>query len=292
MYLYSENDATTELFNINASEASINQETRKLEANHTYYIAVKNPYSFQSVTGSYKISVTEIKDDVADNFDNSQAIILNKKLSYNIEADGDLDFYKFNTTKDDSFYTIELANSEATDSLSATIYSANDVTTNILDFTAYKENKNSKTMKLEPNHTYYIVVKEAYSFESPTGTYKINIKEIKDDVSDTFKDCKKLSLNKKSKYKLNVDGDIDFFKFKTSKKASYTITLSNACGDYIDAILYEEDDITEKISTITVYKNSKNSQSFKLKAKHTYYISVGKGYNFYSTSGAYSITIK
>lgn len=128
--LNSGDDATTDIYDLRASVADANSHTRKLEPNHTYYISVQKNYL--RCTGNYKLSVTEIKDDVPDNYSNSTSISLNKKRAYNLEAVGDSDYFKFTTTSNDSYYKIELANTEATDTISATLYYEDDVTTDEL----------------------------------------------------------------------------------------------------------------------------------------------------------------
>lgn len=294
LYLYSGDDVTTNVYYLRADVASVDNDVRKLEPNHTYYIAVKNPYKYiGSPTGNYKLSVTEIKDDVPDDFKNSKSIPINKKVAYTIDAVGDSDYFKFTTTGNNSFYKIELANSEGTDVLGAFLYSADDSTTKINEVTAYKASLDSITSKLEPKHTYYLIVKNPYeNFYDTTGTYKLSIREIKDDAPDSFKKSIKLTLNKKSNFKLNVDGDIDYFKFKTSKKGAYTITLANGCDNDLSATIFKENDITQKIDIISAYKASKSFKTYKLKANHTYYIAVAKKYNFYSVTGKYSLTVK
>ncbi|SHJ80534.1 hypothetical protein SAMN02745136_00926 [Anaerocolumna jejuensis DSM 15929] len=290
LILYSEDDATTDIFDLRASVATANSDTRKLEPNHTYYISVQKDYF--KCTGNYKLSVTEIKDDVPDNYSNSTSISLNKKKAYNLEALGDSDCLKFTTTSNDSYYKIELANTEATDTIGATLYYEDDVTTDVLDISAYKASIGSKTVKLEPKHTYYVVI-QAPIYDSPVGGYKLCVTEIKDDSSDTFKNCTKISLNKKSTYKLNVDGDVDYFKFKASKSGTYTITLANKSGnDGINAIIYSEADVTQSIGTITSYKAAKNTTQIKVKKNHTYYIGVAKSSSYSSVTGEYSLTIK
>jgi hypothetical protein len=288
--LYSGDDATTDIYDLRASVADANSDTRKLESNHTYYISVQKNYF--KCTGNYKLSVTEIKDDVPDNYSSSTSISLNKKKAYNLEAVGDSDYFKFTTTSNDSYYKIELANTEATDTIGATIYYEDDVTTDLLEISAYKASIGSKSVKLEPNHTYYIVV-QAPLYDSPVGGYKLCVTEIKDDASDTFKNGSKITLNKKSTYKLNVDGDVDYFKFKATKSGTYTITLANKSGnDGISAIIYSEADITQSIGTITSYKAAKNTIKIKVKKNHTYYIGVAKSSSYSSVTGEYSLTIK
>lgn len=288
--LYSGDDATTDIYDFSASVASAKSDTRKLEPNHTYYISVQRDYF--ECTGNYKLSVTEIKDDVPDSYANSTSLTLNKKKAFNLEDVGDADYFKFTTTSNDSFYKIELANTEATDTVSAILYYEDDVTTNELKLAAYKAGIDSESIKLEPNHTYYIVIKASF-YDSPTGAYKLCVTEIKDDASDTFKNCSKISLNKKRTYKLNVDGDIDYFKFKASKSGNYTITLANKSGnDGISAIIYSEADVTQSMGTITSYKATKNAIKVKVKKNRTYYIGVAKSNSFYSVTGEYSLTIK
>ncbi|WFR55640.1 hypothetical protein QA584_18765 [Anaerocolumna sp. AGMB13025] len=291
LFLYSEADLTTEVYDLYASKANLDQDTRKLEANHTYYVVAKNP-GYGRPTGNYKLSVTEIKDDVPDNFKGSKTLSLNKKVAYNLNADGDVDYFKFTTTSRDSYYNIELSNSEATDTISAVLYSEDDSTTEINSFSAYKAEKKAYEGKLKPNHTYYLIVKNNY-YDEPIGTYKLCVKEIKDDASDTFKNCVKLSLNKKSTYNLNVYNDIDYFKIKTSKKASYTITLANkSCDNSIAATIYREDDVTQGVGTITAYQAKKDSKSITLKGNHTYYIAVYSYSDYFPAKGAYSLTVQ
>ncbi len=294
LILYSGDDATTDIYELTANVAGVDSDTRKLEQNRTYYIAVKNPYVYVgNPIGNYKLSVTEIKDDIADNFKNSQSLTLNKKVAYNLEADGDADYFKFTTTANNSYYKMELANSEVTDTVGAVLYSEDDSTTRMLDLTADKSSLDSKIIKLEKKHTYYLLVEKAYSYNSPIGMYKLSITEIKDDAPDSFNSSIKLSLNKKGTYKLNVDNDVDYFKFKTSKKGSYTITLANKSGnDSINAIIYSDDDATQNIATIKANKALKNSTTLKLKGSYTYYIAVAESYSYDSVTGSYSLTIK
>jgi hypothetical protein len=279
MFLYSDSDLTTEVFNTYASKASIGQDTRKLIANHTYYIIVKNPYSFYDSIGNFKLTVTEIKDDIPDNFENSKYVSLNKKSTYNLEAENDIDYFKFKTSARDSFYNIELSNSGATESIGLYLYDEADLTTGISDVTAYVAKATSIVKKLKPNKTYYLIIKRPSNWFNPTGIYKLNIKEIKDDASDTFKKSKALSVNKKNTFKINVAGDIDYFKFKPSKSGKYNITFANKnCDGNIEAIIYNEDDVTQTIGHIQSKKASKNTSAFKLKANHTYYIAVNTSY--------------
>ncbi len=293
LYLYSDGDLTTQIYSVNANKASIGQDTRKLEANHTYYIIVKNPYSFYDTTGNYKLTVKEIKDDVADDFNKSKLIPLNKKVSYNLEAGNDLDYFKFKTSTSDSFYNIELSNSGVTESIRLYLYTEDDLTTGIASIKSEIANANSIVQKLQPNHTYYLIVQRSYDWDYPTGTYKINIKEIKDDAPDSFKKSKSLSLDKKSTFKINVIGDIDYFKFKPSKSGTYNITFANQnCDGNIDAVIFYDDDVTQSIGVIQSKKATKNTTSYKLKANHIYYISVNQSYQYSSVVGKYSLIIK
>lgn len=292
-YLYSDSDLTSEVYDVYANVASIGQDTRKLKRSHTYYIAVKNAYSFSTATGNFKLTVTEIKDDVPDDFINSKFISLNKKVTYNLDSKNDIDYFKFKTSSNDSFYNIELSNSGATDSIGMYLYTEADLTTGISDVTADIAKAASIEQKLKPNTTYYLIVQSPYNWYAPTGTYKINIKELKDDASDSFKKSMTLSLNKKITYKLNVVGDIDYFKYKPSKTGYYNITFANkSCNGYIDATIYYEDDVTQNIGLIQAREASKSASVYKLKANHTYYIAVDQSYRYDSITGEYSLTIK
>lgn len=288
--LYSGDDATTAVYDFGASIETADFDTRKLEPNHTYYISIQGNYS--KYMGNYKFSVTEIKDDVPDSYGNSTSLPLNKKAACSLEAVGDSDYFKFTTTSKDSYYKIELANTEASDTVTAILYYEDDVTTNKSEIKAYKASLGAKSIKLEPKHTYYIVVKGS-NYDNPQGAYKLSVTEIKDDAADTFKNSKKIALNKKHNYKLNVDGDIDYFKFKASKSGTYTITLANKNKDNsIYATIYSDADITQDMASVSAYNSQKNSIKIKVKKNHTYYIAVQKSYSFYSGTGSYSLIIK
>lgn len=291
LIIYSGDDDTMNIDDLYAGKAEANSDTIKLVPNHTYYISVQKDYF--ECTGNYKIGVTEIKDDVPDTYSNSTALPLNKKKTYKLDAVGDSDYFKFTTTSNDSYYKIELANTEASDVISATLFYEDDVTTDKLEIPAYKASLGSRVVKLEPNHTYYVVVKTYSSYDSSTGAYKLCVTEIKDDVSDTFKNCSKIYLNRKSTYKLDVDGDVDYFKFKSSKSGTYTITLANKSGNEgIDAIIYSEADVTQRIGTITSFTATKNAIKIKLKKNHTYYVGVAQSISFDPVTGEYSLIIK
>ncbi len=293
LFLYSDSDLTTQIYGLKADQTSVEFDTRKLESNHTYYIVIENYYSFMNATGNYKLTVNEIKDDVADNFNKSKSIPLNKKVVYNLDASNDVDYFKFKTSSNDSYYNIELSNSGASNYVGLYLYEEDDLTTGISSIKANVAESNSIVQKLQPNRTYYLIVKSPYDWYYPIGTYKVNIKEIKDDAPESFKKSKQLSLNKKNTFKINVLGDIDYFKFKPTKSGNYNITFANKdCAGYIDAVLFKEDDVTQSIGLIRSTKASKNTTNFKLKANHTYYIAVNhQSYQYNNAVGEYTLTI-
>ncbi|BCN29556.1 hypothetical protein [Anaeromicropila herbilytica] len=290
LYLYSENDSTTQSYYLSASKSGIDSNVQKLERNHTYYIVVKSDIYCSSI-GKYKIMVNEIKDDVPDTYKDSVSLPLNKKKTYTLDADGDTDIFKFETTKNDSFYNIELSNSEANDEIRVELYYSDDLTTELTRIYASKSISASKGLKLSKKHTYYLIVQKDTD-TSVEGKYKLKISEIKDDAPDSFNKCVSIPLNKKKTYKLDMDGDIDFFKFKTSKKGTYTLTLANkSANDLISTQIYSEKDVTQVLGDMYVFTTSKSSKTFKLKANHTYYMSVSEFSEYDNVRGAYSITI-
>ncbi|NLK72430.1 MAG: hypothetical protein GX285_05390, partial [Clostridiales bacterium] len=83
------------------------------------------------------------------NFSEANNLELNKLYSEALETEDDVNFYKFTTSNNDSFYKIELRNTEVSESISLTLYSEDDPTTNVYDLIVYKATAKTDTKKLE-----------------------------------------------------------------------------------------------------------------------------------------------
>lgn len=268
-----------------------NDQYLKLEKNTTYYIKVT---SYK--TGNYKLKVCESKDDIGDDKNSSKSIQLNKfytgsinaKKTYNDKVAFDEDYYKFTTTKNNSFYRFDTKNLNIEDSCYFEIYTKDDERE--YRKTLYRNREESdEYLKLEKNTTYYVRVTC-----DKVGKYKFKIQEVKDDAPDSMKTSKQIYLNKtyngsinaKKTYNDKIASDEDWYKFTTnSSDTNYTFNIkNNNIEDIANFYILTKDD-EEKFSD-RLYKKHSSSNKIKLLKNTTYYIKVNS-----NTPGQYSFSI-
>jgi hypothetical protein len=132
--------------------------------------------------------------------------------------------------------------------------------------------------RLEKNHTYYVKI---YGYWDNATSYKFVVKEIKDDAGDDFSSASKISNGKTVSKTLQVSSDVDFFKFKTSKKlGAYQFYFKNKSKSTMYVTIYSNNDIASAISDVkNVYVSSASTKTIwlNLKKNRTYYIKVSGG---------------
>lgn len=253
----------------------------KLDPGSVYYLHAY--LYFGRGEEDYKFSITEVIDDHNDDILKATSIDLSKELDCTFETSYDKDYFQFKTTKNNSFYKIEIANQSQDERYVTTLY--NEDYSSIEHFLVDQSNRGYQLYKLEPNKTYYLGANKYFEREG-SSKYKLSVKEVKDDAYDTFEESSKLTLNKTSSYTLQAPQDVDFLSFKTnSGTTTYNISVKNSSNDRFNVHLYDADNIL--VGNMQVDKNSENSLKYTLKKNKTYYLKVSEG----SEKANYKVTV-
>ncbi len=230
-------------------------------------------------------------DDYPDTFETAKAIAFNTPVGGMIDEYGDKDIMSFTTDGGNNAYVVNVSALD-TESMYVEIFDEFYGSGNTIDggsFTAASGKTTSKGfVTLEKNKAYYIRISSRYGEGSK---WRLLVSKIADDAGNDFAAAKKISVNKKVKGKFEVNDDIDFFTFKTPKKAkSYWIDIHNMTGSsQMMFVIYSRfSDLSSKIGPETqVYAAHNVEQTFKLSPNKTYYIKIYGGMQ----DTAYSIQV-
>ena len=143
-------------------QASQRTITEKLDPDSTYYFKV------QGATGKYKIKLNKAADEAADEFGQATKIELNKTYNYGIQAEDDVDYFKFKTNKTDKEYTIQIAEKTSGKSVNFKLYDANQQQQGYAQ-TIYSGSSYKEKWTLNKNKTYYI------RMDGGVGNYSIKV---------------------------------------------------------------------------------------------------------------------
>ena len=280
--VYDANDV--EQISFRKESNSAGYEDIKITGKGTYYIKI---YAYSSsATGKYQVTVSEIKDDVSDTKSGSKALTLGTTFKGEINAEGDVDWFKFTTTGNNSFYRINLKNVNINgwNGCYIKVYDANDVEQ--ISFSKESNSTGYEDIKITGKGTYYVKIYANYSSE--TGKYQVTVSEIKDDTYDTKDKASAISLNKTYTRQINAKGDVDWYKFVATGTVKHRIKLQNINLDsncYVK--LYDSDDVL--LQTEYAYNNSYINFDIKLKKNKTYYLEVFSSDS--DKTGKYKITV-
>ena len=196
--------------------------TRALKPNHTYYVKC---YSNDG-GGQSRFTITKINDDFYNTLPQGQRLTLGSTVNGTIEVNdmGECDTFIFTTTGNHSFYEVDLS-CTGNNTVYAYVYEGPDESYNYYSLGASSGETETSIKRLEKNKTYYVKVRGAWD---DATHYKFAVKEIRDDIGDDFPQATKLKNKKTKTAKIQIEEDVDFFKFKTDKKkTAYQLYFKN-----------------------------------------------------------------
>lgn len=260
-----------------------------LSPNKDYYLeAHVSSYSSGGSRGA--VTVNKIVDDFGNTHAQATPISLGQMVEGAIEVGnlGESDFFSFKTTGADAYYEVGLYGI-GSKAVYASVYSGPDSSYEHFDLSASSGSSTQKLYSLEKNHTYYVKVYGGY-FDDATK-YKLCVKEIKDDAPGDFQGAVKLSDGKTKSGAIEIQRDVDFYKFTTAKnKTAYQLNMKNTSaksGIYVT--LYTRGDIASahtKVKDYYVGPAKSDTIWLNLSKKHTYYIKVTS-----SDAASYKLTM-
>lgn len=255
-----------------------------LAPNTSYYLEV---YSYSGTRGG--AALNKIPDDFGNYHSEATPIAFGQMVEGAIEVSDkkESDFFCFSTDNSNSYYEIT-AYGIGTKGVDCRVYYGPDESYEHFDIYAGSGSTGSQVRMLEKNHTYYI--RMMGSWDDATR-YKLSVKKIADDASNDFKGAKRIKDAKAKSGKIEIDDDVDYYKFITAKdKTAYQLTMRNTSQSSIRVTLYTRNDIASAHSAVNNYYISSASSEtiwLNLSKKHTYYIKVSGGEN-----ATYSINMK
>lgn len=140
---------------------------------------------------------------------------INTPFSGTLSTEGSSEWYTFKAGPLDSYYVFQ-TNCSSNTGVEFAIYSDINKQDESFGMVVGGKGSLSRTVKLNPNQTYYICMTNEE--EKVNGQYTLTIKEVRDDVGDTAKEARWTVHDKVTTGTLEAMGDKDVYKFKTGRK--------------------------------------------------------------------------
>ena len=153
----------------------------------------------------------------------------------------------FTTGSKNSFYEITEINRFG-NSVTFELYDADKVIITGKTKSISASGKNTMSLKLDKNSTYYILAYTRNMANVAPGDVSILVKEINDDCGDTFKSATTISIGKTVNGKIDGYGDVDIYKFKTkADNGYYAIDFINTDSEAFLAMnLFDTKEVEQK----------------------------------------------
>lgn len=247
--------------------------------NKQYWIMVEPRYN--DVGGTANFTVTKIPDDYGNDLATGTPLALGQTVTGNIEVTdkGECDTFAFTTTGNNSYYEMALS-CTGQNPVYAHVYMGPDTSYDNYEIYASSSNTSTLVKRLENNKTYYVKISGRWD---DATSYKFVVREIRDDAGDDFSAAATIKNGTMEHKTIQVSDDVDFFKFKTSKKLkNYQFTFKNKSTNGMRVTIYNNGDIASAISSVNNYYVSGASQKviwLNLAKNRTYYIKVTGGDN-------------
>ena len=256
----------------------------KLTKGQTYYIKITT-----NADGYYKMAVDAFVDIAGNSWNTAYETMSVGQLISSIDADGDKDWFYFQTDDTDSFYNFDLENISGSSTMHMYLYEYVEGAGQVplrdtFSISASRSDTANKLLKLKPNTKYYLCI----YLNSGIGGYQLDIKQTLDAVGDTQENAYKVDTDTKVTTALDGKGDVDWFKFTTKDyDAYYYFNMDNLSIDN-DYFLYVYDAAGNEIGFGRSYSDYGISKNFKLSPNTEYYFKI---YALSSGTGNYNFVI-
>ena len=271
-----------ELFNTTISRFDIKDTSVKLKPNTKYYICVSTA---TGGSGDYQLDVNQSVDLPGETINTAYKIEPDTKYTTRIDANGDVDFFKFTTKDYNAYYYFNLQNLTIPAECYINLYDADGQ--ELASGRSYDKADFSVNAKLNPNEVYYIKVR---TDSNATGEYSIKINDVADSGGNSISNAVQVELRQEHTANISGYGDEDFFKITTDAIDAYYYFDISGLDISADHHFRLYDKSGNQISTAKSY-GKKTSVNFRLDPNTIYYFSIlaeGNGTGDYS----FNITTK
>lgn len=197
-------------------------------------------------------------------------------------------YYKIKTPKYSSLLTYNVRNMNIKEGIRI------EVTDNAGTHGAYNNwgtfgiEKGGIPKTLKPNKWYYVRV-----IVYGSGNLRFSFDFKKDEVFDTFEEAKSIKCGRKYTGSIDIEGDADMYKFKTTANRNYKISIkSNGNKIYGAAVFVEfsipQHGISYKECVKEMKFGTRGTVNIKLKKNKWYYIRIG---SYQSEVGKYTFSV-
>lgn len=252
--------------------------TLKLNAGEKYYIIAK---AIVTVNGNYSIGVKEIPDFGGNTWREANEIQIGTLIS-SIDVTDDIDWFKFETDSNNSYYNFSFENISCSDTLRLFVYeyvegAGENPLREIANKSISKGNTTNFDLNLKTNTLYLC---KTYASYDEIGGYQLDIVQNEDGIGNSLDTAyKDFGVNKKLESSIDGSYDVDYIRFETDDVDSfyYVSGIAKSSQLYITICDDKGNEIRKQyLNTI----NDKFTQNIKLNNNSTYYLKVFAPYDY------------
>ena len=200
--------------------------TRKLEQNTTYYIVVYINNQSGYETSDVSVCVNAVADDAGDTYLTASSKTIDTNYSYGINGYGDVDYFKFTTSSDSAYYSLDVKNVDMS-SITFTLY--DNKMSSVDSSTISTGVTYTKYLALDSSSTYYLYIVSANAKD--TGNYTFSLNKYIDDFGDSQATATKITKGNAIKGQIQCYLDNDAFYYNSGTDDTVRITLKNNASD-------------------------------------------------------------
>ena len=260
----------SQLANLSVKCGYMGNVSLKLTKGQTYYINLTT-----NADGYYKMQVEAFKDIAGNSWQTAASTESVGQLISSIDAEGDKDWFTFQTDDTDSYYDFSLENISGSSRMYMYLYeyvegAGQTPLRETFNISAYSSNTSKKQLKLKSNTKYYLSI---YS-SSGIGGYQVDIMQTLDAVADTQDKAFEVETDTKITTALDGRDDIDFYRFTTKDyDAYYYFNIDNLSIDNTYYI-YLYDVNGNQIDYASTYSSYDLSLNERLEPNTEYYFLI------------------
>ncbi len=257
-----------EIQTVYASKGNTTSFNLQLDENSRYYYKI---YGDGVCTGGYQLDATQKLDAAGNMLVEAYPIQIGTTVTTSFDGSSDYDYYSFRTDKDPAYYHFDVNFMAENQYYEFYILDANG---DEIKYTRQYSKNIYENVKLEPDRTYYILLKgsnENYNFE---------VTAKKDSYSNKFEEATLISAGKEYNSSFEGTEDYDYMKFETgSTPAYYHFDVKySAENQYYRFYLLDKD--RKEVDYLRWYEDNIYT-NVKLESNTTYYILlIGSNENY------------
>ena len=318
--VYSKSNTEEPLYEEVISEKDTDFTTSKIRVSKGSYYILLTPSYYEDYDKNYKFIVTTTSEDSKfetepnnkiEEAKSNNIISLNSQVTGNLQSSDDVDYYYFSVTNPGKI-NITFTHDKIDES--GTVWSMELITENNDEAVISKDIKGSETttksdtINVSPSNqdNFYLKIYSDYNHYASDYKIQVNFTEFSEvttqkngsysydkEPNNDIQTATPISLNKKIEGNIQSEDDLDYYKFTVNKDGKLNITFSHPFIDNNDtswslSILSESS--PDNLLEFNVDQNMATTKSDTIRiSKGTYYLKIGKSYEYNNDSYTFKI---